>query len=153
MIGALGQSNWEAFQPDLANWSGANTILGGVYQLDLLAANAATLTTDAQLDNMITPTTAGIASSVVFGIAMNAGIANGFRTNFCVRGPILALLNGTVAVGDNLIAINAQNYLQTNAGTGPGICCAKAVVANTSGPNLGLVFMNGTFARMNQGTT
>ena len=153
MIGALGQSNWEAFQPDLTNLSGAATLLGGVYQLDMLAANAGTTSTDLQLDNMIVPTTAGIASSVIFGVALNAGIASGLRTTFCVRGPVLALLNGTVANGDNLIPINAQNYLQTNAGTGPGLCVAKSLVANSSGPNLGLVFMNGTLARMNQGTT
>lgn len=153
MIGAAGQSNWEAFVPDLMNLSGANTILGGVYQLDMLAANAGTTSTDLQLDNMIVPTTAGIASSVIYGVALNAGVASGLRTTFCVRGPVLALLNGTVANGDNLIPVNAQTYLQTNAGTGPGLCVAKSLVANTSGPNLGLVFMNGTLARMNQGIT
>ena len=153
MIGAVGQSNWPAFTPDLTNLSGALTVLGGVYQLDMLAANAGTTSTDLQLDNMITPTTAGIASSVIYGVAMNAGIASGARTTFTVQGPVLALLNGTVAVGDNLIPVNAQNYLQTNAGTGPGLSVAKSLVVNSSGPNLGLVFFNGMYSRMNQGTT
>ncbi len=153
MIGAYGQSNWEAFQPDLTNWSGVATVLGAVYELDILKANAATVTTDDQLNNMIVPTTAGIASGVPYGVALNAAIANGVKTTFCVKGPVLALCNGTQAVGDNLIPVNAQNYLQTNAGTGPGLSVAKALVTNTTGPNLNLVFFMGPYSRMNQGTT
>lgn len=154
MIGAnASAANWPAFIPNLTNKSGAATVLGGVYQIDTLQSSAASVDAFTALDNVVNPSTAGINSGVTFCVAQNPAVADGSRTAFLVEGVTQVLLNGTVAIGDNLIPVNAQNYLQTNAGTGPALSVGKALEANVTGPNLKYVHFQGMVARMNQGTT
>lgn len=154
MIGASGKSNAQGLQPNYLNKSGAALVLGGCYELDVLRANAASVDTETSMDNMIIPTTAGIAAGVPYSICLSDKLdADGNRAAFQQVGPVLALVTGTIAIGDKLIPANASTALVKNTGTGPGLAVAMALETNAGGPNLRQVLMAGEFARMNQGTT
>jgi hypothetical protein len=160
MIGGLGGTNWQAQNPNFMNASGITLTLGMVVMTDILASSsyassppAGTNPWDYALDAMVTPATIGINRGFPVAVVLNDSVPNGFRFDACMRGVVNCLVNGAVAIGQNLSPVNAQNYLSADTGQdGPAISCAKALQANASGTATIAVLFEGMPARMNEGS-
>lgn len=131
MIGAKGKSNFRSERPDLANLTGGATVQGGVYELDTLANNAATVDDDTALDNVVGTTATGHTRSPV--VVSEQIVPTGARGIFITQGPIKVLCNGAVVKGDPLMAVSGQTYLQTATGTNRVVGTALAAQASGTG--------------------
>src|SRR5208337_656827 len=97
MIGAQGQSNYPAFNPDVMNATGQVLYKGEVVQMDWLQANSLSTPSSAQTaagidavqlgtDNAIVPTTNGIAKNSALAVVLDDVVAIGARMKVAMLG-------------------------------------------------------------------
>lgn len=170
MIGAQGQSNYPAFNPDVMNATGQILYKGEVVQMDWLQANSASTPSSAQTaagidavqlgtDNAIVPTTNGVLKNSALAVVLDDVVQIGSRMKVAMLGfAYLAVTSAAVAIGDHLVAQNASVLAITATGTGPGCSFAYAVDASTvtttnaNGEKLVRAFIDGLWRRQSQGS-
>lgn len=116
MISYKGQSQILAETNNLINKTGGASVLGAVYAQDILQSNAASVDYATGLLNVVGVTTANLTKAPLV-VCGKGGVADAGLIPVEMEGIIDVLVNGTVALGDSLVPVNAQTYLQAQGGT------------------------------------
>lgn len=92
------------------NRLGADTVVGGVYAVDIFGTDGDSTDADSNLSNIIAVATANMKG---FMCVVNEIVADNQPVVATVIGRVSARMDGTSAVaeGSPLMAVNAQNYL------------------------------------------
>lgn len=163
MIGAIGPSNYPAYQPDFTNQTGATLAKGDVVMIDWMQQDATSTPSATQaaagidavqlgMDNAVVPTTLGINAGNAFAVVLDDTVAIGARFKCIMQGVGYVNAQSVVNLGDNLVPQNGSKVAAVMGSKGPALCIAKALDALASSTGLIRCWINGLPQRMNQGS-
>lgn len=139
-----GGDTFKAGKITITNRTGGDLVQYGVYTVDLLQTATESTTPQAGLGNIVPTVTANLGMPIVVYDDYKT-LADNETGQAVFHGPVRCLVNGAVAKGDYLKAVNAQTYL-TPAGFAAGsveVAWAIALEANSSGTAARHVFLLG----------